>query len=269
MAARRICGDLEPDPVSLAPRTRKAPHTVSARTYENITFSDPNPVKRWIHRSRLTRAIALVESFPEPRSIMDFGAGNGELCKRLASRYPHAKTICYEPIPAQLVEARQNLANVRGVSFLSDMDGVEAGSLDLIFCLEVFEHLPPAEMQGAFSDLKRVLAKDGHLVVGVPVEIGVPALYKGVFRMMRRYGEFDATARNVAACVIGRPPDRPVHKFDDRHGFYYHHTGFDHRRFLSSLRAVFDVCSMSASPFPRLGVLNPELYAVAKRKKIG
>jgi hypothetical protein len=46
----------------------------------------------------------------------------------------------------------------------------------------------------------------GHLIIGVPVEIGFPALYKGLFRMWRRFGAFEASWRDVWDCVAHRPP---------------------------------------------------------------
>ena len=231
-------------------------------SYSDLTFSDPNPIKRYLQRSRLTHAMKMARRVPAPRTVLDFGAGNGELCKYLRPAFPHARILCYEPAPHLLEQARENLRSTEGIDLVGDLDAVEPGSVDLAFSLEVFEHLPPRETADAFARIGGLLSPDGHLIVGVPVEVGVPALYKGVFRMIRRYGAFDATVTNVLACVIGRPPlARP--RLEMAAGLHYHlaHVGFDHRRFRSLLSESFKVEALAATPWPVLGTaLNPEVY---------
>jgi SAM-dependent methyltransferase len=238
-----------------------------AQKYSEITFLDRNPIKRFLQRNRLTYAIKMSRRAHSPRVILDFGAGNGELCKLLRSSYPHSRLLCYEPTPALMQEAKQNLRRTQGIEFLSQLDAVEPCSVDIMFCLEVFEHLPMEETADALRAIARMLSEDGHLVVGVPIETSLPALYKGVFRMSRRYGAFDATPKNVLACVVGKPPlARPKHEIAD--GLYYHphHVGFDHRRFRSTLSASFDIEVASAAPIPMLGThINPEVYFLAKK----
>jgi hypothetical protein len=112
-----------------------------------------------------------------------------------------------------------------------------------------------------------MLSDAGHLVVGVPIETGIPALYKGLFRMSRRYGAFDATLKNVLACVMGRPPlDFPMDELTDGRGYSHYHVGFDHRAFQLALSATFDIKVMSAAPVPMLGPhINPEVYFLCRR----
>jgi SAM-dependent methyltransferase len=237
-------------------------------SYSELTFADRNPIKRFLQRSRLTAALKMAKRpGTNPRTILDFGAGNGELCKLLRSAYPHARILCYEPAPALMREATENLRETRGIELLSRLDGVEAGSVDMVFCLEVFEHLPPKEATEALSRIARVLSDDGYLIVGVPVEIGLPALYKGMFRMGRRYGAFDATIGNILACAMKRPPQaRPKSEIGDGLCYYHHHVGFDHRRFKSTMSETFDTKAISATPIPILGKhLNPEIYFLAKK----
>src|SRR5215831_799502 len=148
-------------------------------SYAEITFKDKNPIKRWIHRQRLLSAIKLCRRLSQPiGAICDFGAGNGELCKLAAASYPEARIICYEPAPSLLAEARANLSNVSNVELCQDIGTVSPGTLDVVFCLEVFEHLPPEETTDALRTIFGLLKPEGTAVVGVPVEVGFPALYK-------------------------------------------------------------------------------------------
>lgn len=236
--------------------------------YADITFQDKNPIKRWLQRRRLVSAIDIAGSlshlFPV---ICDFGAGNGELCKFLAASYSGATIICYEPTSSLLAEARDNLRMTPGITYLADIRQVAPGTLDLIFCLEVLEHLPPEETMAALSVMHNILKPSGKLIVGVPVEIGPPALYKGLFRMSRRYGEYDATFVNVALSLLFRPPqDRPISEIEPGLRFFYQHMGFDHRVLRTMIDGLFTLEKISASPFPSLGpLLNPEVYFVAAK----
>ena len=56
--------------------------------YSDITFNDPNAIKRWLQYKRLKTSIKLSSKFFNPinkYSICDYGAGNGELCKLLSN----------------------------------------------------------------------------------------------------------------------------------------------------------------------------------------
>jgi SAM-dependent methyltransferase len=238
-------------------------------SYSAITFSDRNPIKRFLQGARLSHAVKLTHKVKTPRAILDFGAGNGELCKLLRLSYPDTRILCYEPDPLFLQEAQHNLKDTRNIELLLRLDGVEIGNLDLILCLEVFEHLPQKETIDVLSQIANMLSDHGTLIVGVPIEIGIPAIYKGLFRMTRRYGEFDAMPKNVLSCALGRPPiQRPISELRDGRHFHYHHVGFDHRRFQSVLSQHFEVQRISAAPFAPLGtLLNPEIYFMAGMRR--
>jgi SAM-dependent methyltransferase len=201
-----------------------------------------------------------------PDVICDFGGGNGELCKLLSRHFPNAKLICYEPLADMLAEAQENLRAVPGVEVVQDLRRIAPGSIDVVFCLEVFEHLPNEETDTAFRHISALLKPEGTLVIGVPVEVGIPALYKGLFRMLRRYGRFYAGVGNIVRSGLGRPPtNRPISEIAPGYRYCYEHMGFDYRRFGERLKSMFRVTRMVSSPFRELGPgLMPEVYFVAK-----
>ena len=238
-------------------------------SYSEITFADRNPIKRWLQRSRLETALDLGRNLKSGvLTVCDFGAGNGELCRLLIRDFSNAKILCFEPAPSLMAEAKELLGGHPGLSFLSETTGIDTGSVDILFCLEVFEHLPVDEMQAALLEIQRILKPEGMAVIGVPVEIGVPAAYKGFFRMARRYGNFDATPRNVLSAVMGSPPDdRPVAEISPGLRFHFEHMGFDFRVFAKKLSEFFLMQKRTYSPVPLFGFLMPEIYFVVKAKR--
>lgn len=231
-------------------------------SYSDYTFQDKNPVKRWLQQRRMVSATRLGQQTRQPAVICDYGAGNGELCKQLAEQIPEAKFICYEPSPAFFEEAKENLKTVPHTEFFQDINQVPRGTVDLLFCLEVFEHLPEKETHDALQTISGLLKPGGEVVIGVPVEVGIPALYKGIFRMTRRFGAYDANPKNVFLSFIGSPPqDRPHGEIEPGFGYHFPHTGFDYREFSKTLAGYFDLKKVSTSPFHAPGTLfMPEVY---------
>jgi len=237
-------------------------------SYAKKTFEDSNRIKRFFQNSRLEDAIRLVPDRDDPDLIVDFGAGNGELCKRLSGRFPNSRILCYEPHPELQDQARQNLEGADNIAFISDPSELPRASAGLLFCLEVFEHLPEREFNMVMDQVWQTLADGGSAIIGVPIEVGIPALYKGLFRMFRRFGDFDARPMNILAALLGRvPADRPVVELMPGSYYHVHHLGFDYRRFRKQLSRVFKIGKTSASPFSILGAtINSELhYVVSKR----
>lgn len=226
-------------------------------TYAEKTTGDPNPIKRWLQRRRFVEAVSAVPvSGLRGSRVLDYGAGNGELAKYLAERAPDCDYWAFEPDSERNAEARENLAGLP-VKFVTDVSGLPPEGFGFLFCLEVFEHLPEAETCAALDDIARLLCRDGRAVIGVPHELYLPAVLKGVFRMTRRLGDFDARPANILRAALGRPPEaRPLS------GRYYpHHLGFDHRVLEERLSARFRVVRKWFSPAPPLGpFLNSEIY---------
>jgi SAM-dependent methyltransferase len=231
--------------------------------YADITTADRNPVKRWLQRRRLADAIWYVRRDMPPSwagRVLDFGGGDATLCVDLRHRYPRARVACYEPSDSIRAEAAE-VARGTGVGVLATVPGE---TYDLVLCCEVFEHLPPEQTSEALRVLHRLVAPGGRLVLGVPNEVYAVGLAKGLFRMLRRRGAYDARLGTIVPAALGRPrPDRPVLDLDGL-PFIYPHTGFDHRHLTASVGAAgFARVATYGSPFRRLPVvLSSEVYTV-------
>jgi SAM-dependent methyltransferase len=235
-------------------------------TYAQITRDDPNPVKRWLQDRRLVDATRLLAGRVLGR-VVDYGGGDGALTLRLLRAGRSAEVRCFEPTPQLRAEAQDLLRGAVGASLVATAQDLPDAWADTAFCLEVFEHLPPAETQVALDHLHRVLRPDGRLVIGVPVEIGPPALAKGLFRMARRLGAFDARPGAVLAATLGRPPRvRQEAPIGPGLAYYPHHLGFDHRVLLARLGERFEILGQSGSPFGGPAAFNSELYILARKR---
>jgi SAM-dependent methyltransferase len=236
--------------------------------YADLTVDERNPLKRWLQRHRFSDALKVLRiARPGHRlRILDFGAGGGELARQLAG-VASIEVSVYEPTPFLMAEAKEKLDGLDSGAFLDSLDSVESGIFDYVFCLEVFEHLPEKETAQAIAEIHRLLKLDGIAVVGVPHELFLPALLKGIFRMWRRYGDFDGRPKGILAAVMGRPPrQRPIGDISPGLAYHFHHLGFDYRALDQMLRGHFQVTKKWFSPFPALGAaLNSEVYFMLRK----
>jgi SAM-dependent methyltransferase len=237
--------------------------------YADITIHDRNPVKRWLQRRRFSDALAVLRDATlssDLLRILDFGAGDGELVRQMAG-IARIEPWVYEPTPHLLSEARQKLSGMDSVVFADSLGALESGVFDYVFCLEVFEHLPQEETLATIRDIHRLLKPNGIAVIGVPHELFIPALIKGLFRMARRYGDFDAKPGNILKATLGRPPiSRPTSEISRGLPYHFHHLGFDFRALQRELRERFVVARTWFSPVPVLGaILNSEVYFLLKK----
>jgi SAM-dependent methyltransferase len=237
--------------------------------YADLTTRDPNRVKRWLHRRRFRDAVDLLPAAGiAPPRILDFGAGDGELVRQIALR-KSVEACVYEPTPRLMAEAKEKLAGLPGVAFTSSLTSLESGSFDYVFCLEVLEHLPPAETDAALAEIHRLVKADGFAVIGVPHELFLPALVKGLFRMTRRYGAFDASLRTVLAAALGRPPsERPIMEIAPGFAYFGPHLGFDYRQLEGKIYRWFSVRRRWFSPTPIFGsAFNSVVYYLLQKSE--
>lgn len=234
-------------------------------SYADLTWRDPNRVKRWLQARRLHKALSLTPA--EARHVIDYGAGDAEVSACLVEARPGVEAIAFEPTPALLEEGRRRAAGLGALRLVASEEELPTGWADAVLCLEVFEHLPLEETRAALETVARVLRPGGLLIIGVPVEVGPPALAKGLFRRVRRPAEFDAGWRGMASAAAGRPPlARPMAEIAPGRRYHPHHLGFDHRRLLHEVARSFRIVGRTGSPFGRaLGPLNAELYITAEK----
>ncbi|WP_206669597.1 hypothetical protein [Brucella sp. 10RB9213] len=106
----------------------------------------------------------------------------------------------------------------------------------------------------------------GKIVIGLPIEVGIPSLYKGLFRMVRRFGAYDATIGNILRSFAYLPPKkRPCSEIAPGFSYYFDHMGFDYRAFKSELSKQFLIDQIKSGPFPAFGaIFNPEINFLAR-----
>ncbi|MDA8394948.1 MAG: methyltransferase domain-containing protein [Candidatus Dormibacteraeota bacterium] len=113
-----------------------------------------------------------------PDDVLDFGAGEGAIAERLAQKV--RSVVCLEPDTA----FRQSLLT-RGLPCAADLSAIPNGSLDLIYSLNVLEHIDTDD--AVLLELHAKLRDSGRVLLYVPA---FQCLYNSMDRVsghVRRY----------------------------------------------------------------------------------
>ena len=140
--------------------------------------------------------------------------------------------------------------------------------------MEVLEHV--VAVDAVVDRLACVLARDGTLLVSVPVETGVPLLLKQMARRVagwRGIGDYPGTSpytirEYLASVFAGSTPHiaRPIYDADGAMPFH-DHKGFNWRALRDRLARCFVVDDVVASPLPLFGPrLATQVWFVARKK---
>ena len=123
----------------------------------------PNPLRAWFHRSRHGEVKQLVtENYQRGDIIVDVGCGN---CLWNTNKLP----VVGVDVAQNLVEYAVRQGRVSS-TLICDVTRIELPSeyADIVVAAEIIEHV--ADSDEALSEIKRILRKNGKLVVTVPYD---------------------------------------------------------------------------------------------------
>jgi glycosyltransferase involved in cell wall biosynthesis/precorrin-6B methylase 2 len=132
--------------------------------------------------SKLIYAYSLANIQPEMK-VLDVGTGRGELAVKCAMTGAEVTAIDYSPAAIKI--AKGNLKHKdnqiqKRVEFrlmnAKDLDFPD-NSFDLVFLIDVVEHLYPEEAKQAFREIERVLKPGGKLILHTPNAWLINSLY--------------------------------------------------------------------------------------------
>ncbi len=130
-------------------------------------YTSNNPFVKLVHVGRLDAIVRQIPSGGRLK-ILDAGCGEGHLLEKL---YQNKKDYQYygaDITEAALENARKRCPWAQFRKANLSNTGFEEGFFDGVICTEVLEHI--YEYQAVLNELKRILKKDGSLIVTFPNE---------------------------------------------------------------------------------------------------
>jgi len=139
--------------------------------------------RRWLVRELFWRShekMLALSRAPSRRRVLDFGGGNGVLLPTLAKRYDAVTCIDLNTDVAGEVVRLFGLTNVELISDDILRLSLPDGHFDTIVAASVLEHV--GDLAPLASEMARILAAGGELLVNVPSENRFYELGRRVFR---------------------------------------------------------------------------------------
>lgn len=236
--------------------------------YAQIEIGTPYPFDAPKNKQLLSAALQTIPSEVSCRTLLDYRGGEGEFSRQLAAKYPFGRVCCYEPLLVQRMEARRHLTGIENIELISKIKSMPKESIDIIFCLEVLEHYLVSETLLALELIKSILKSEGLLILSLPIEVGIPALKKGIVRRRTRPGEWDTDLLRIFFASLGLTPHiRPVSRLGDSFPFHLHDFGFDYRKFVKQIERDFRIVEKNYYPLGKWGALMNTKVILTLMKK--
>jgi len=126
------------------------------------------PILGYMYRHRVELCL---DECKGGENILEVGFGSGLTFLNLNEKYKKIYGIdltCDVKVVNEVFESRGIHADLRNGNVLQMP--YEDNQFDTVMLISILEHLKPAELQQAFTEIKRVLKPGGQIVYGVPVE---------------------------------------------------------------------------------------------------
>ncbi len=146
--------------------------------------------------ARHGRTRVTLELLDSPRTLLDYGCGNGKFASRVAQLMEISVDAC--DVNAAAIAKAELEPGVRThlISAETPHLPIESGLLDAVTCCDVMEHMGEGVRRTALEEILRVLADDGMLIVTTPhkglfafadpenFKFYVPRLHRFVYRTL-------------------------------------------------------------------------------------
>lgn len=133
-------------------------------------YNSSNPIERWIWKQKKDYIKEIINSLPI-KNIIDFGCGDGGILDIIKNDLNYTG-IDISPTQIKLAKEKMRELNKKNVTLhvgnvleLNSSDN----SFDAAMSCDVVEHV--LSVKKIFEQLKRVVKKDGYIIISIPNEI--------------------------------------------------------------------------------------------------
>jgi 2-polyprenyl-3-methyl-5-hydroxy-6-metoxy-1,4-benzoquinol methylase len=204
--------------------------------YDLLTVNAKNPVVRFSHRRRMGVAVERASTIVPPAGrLLDYGCGRGQFLHDLRRLRPDVVAIGFDPT------GRPAFPGLRYVTAINEVD---SGSIDVITILETFEHLDESEIEDFLVAAKKMLVPGGHVLASVPIMRGPLVVLKELNRR-RLLHRREHTNVELLRAAFAMAVERDANLKNT-------HKGFDHRALERRLSHDLLRCAQWYCPFPWL-----------------
>lgn len=118
------------------------------------------------------QSLNTIFDFKKPNQILEIGSGIGEISYRLASKFNNANIVGFD-ISEQSIKIASKLFALSNLSFvradrITEIKVVKKDKFDIIFLMDVYEHIPVAERDELQQFIKENISENGFVFFSCP-----------------------------------------------------------------------------------------------------
>jgi len=228
--------------------------------YSKITVDNKYFIKRFSHNQRFIFCENIIKKY-KFKKLLDYGSGDGYLIKILSKNFKKSVFHIYEPDKNMILEIRKNLRGINKKIFFNRKK-LKKNSYDIVCVNEVFEHLSYSGVNESIKILKKILNKNGILIISVPIEVGLAGFLKNLIRYLINQKHSNTNIKNVIKSLLYLKIKRPNLEYNESH------IGFNYLSFIKMLKQKgINITKISFSPFGFFGgLINSQVYIEARFK---
>ena len=145
--------------------------------------------------------------------------------------------------------------------FLLNADGsslpIKDNSMDIVFCLETFEHIPNTKK--LINEIFRILKLKGKLIYSLPIEIGFSLIIRQFVGKITSFPRESYTFKEMLRNGIFKKPSHRINSLGT-------HKDFEWRVIQKLINKKFEQLKVIHSPLPILKNLNPTIIFKVKKR---
>ena len=188
--------------------------------YSQLTIKSNNFLKRFSHTSRHKICNNIIEKY-KFKTFIDYGSGDGQLIQFLKPKIGTSIYV-YELNLIMMKQLKKNLKDKKNIIVIQNKKKLKNNFFDIICINEVFEHLNEENKGKVFINLKKILKKNGLIIISIPIEVGLSSLFKNIIRFFSKSKHANNNIVNTIKSLFYIKIDRGKKKY------YKSHIGFNH-----------------------------------------
>jgi len=226
--------------------------------YSRMTYNNRWRIKRWSHNTRFSVALKLAKAYSiNQERFLDYGAGDGYFATIIRKEFPNSNIVAFDPSPSMLKSIRKTCEQDHLTLATGNLSEV-TDKFDVIFCLEVLEHLQDEEIVKTISMWRNAVSAGGIAVISVPIETGAAGFVKNLIR--KAIGESHSSGKTLLESMRATFGARVDRGHDNYIGS---HFGFSHSRLRKLIESTgAKITCVEYSPIPWAGSINSQCFWV-------
>jgi 2-polyprenyl-3-methyl-5-hydroxy-6-metoxy-1,4-benzoquinol methylase len=144
-------------------------------TFEKLWNRDPDnfdPLNNCMDKERIVRTLALIDTAcpVAGKKVVDLGCGRGTLSRALKEKGAHVSGVDIAKNALEIFR-KEGSEQITLIQDCLPNTALQEDSFDIVVCTDLIGYLKPREHRLFFSELARLVKKEGYIICSTPIDL--------------------------------------------------------------------------------------------------